>query len=172
MATTGWENLSDEGGIFELLSLDHSGDGISFFRQPRPTMPDGTLVAGIDSKVEAISAWMASNAALTVSPATQVPVGGLNGQRMDFAIAPGTESHPSDCPVQVCVLAFIGRDPSSKPTWQWDWGSAGPERQRLFLLAATDGVVAIFVDSLDGTTFDALTRAADEILATVKFDGT
>jgi hypothetical protein len=38
------------------------------------------------------------------------------------------------------------------------------------VLAEKDGVVLIFVDSLDGTTFDALTRRADAILATVKFD--
>jgi hypothetical protein len=64
---------------------------------------------------------------------------------------------------------FRGRD--AAPTWEWDWGFGGPERQRLYLLSAKDGVVAIFVDSLDGTTFDALTRAADGILATVRFDG-
>lgn len=166
----GWENLSQEGGIFGLLSIDSPGDGIFFFRQPQPTKPDGTLVAGIDIKVKAIEAWLASNAAFTVSPATQVSVGGLDGERTDLTIAPGVQDHQSDCPVQVCVPIFRGRD--AAPTWEWDWGFAGPDRQRLYLLSAKDGVVAIFVDSLDGTTFDALTKAADGILATVKFDGT
>jgi hypothetical protein len=40
----------------------------------------------------------------------------------------------------------------------------------MYVLTATAGVVLIFVDSLDGTTFDALAKRADTILATVKFD--
>jgi hypothetical protein len=36
-------------------------------------------------------------------------------------------------------------------------------------LKATDGVVAIFIDSLDGTTFGTLTTSADRILDGVKF---
>ncbi len=170
VSTTGWENLSEEGGIFGLVSIDSPGDGIFFFRQPRPTRPDGTLVAGVDINVKEIEASLAANAAFTTSPAVKVSIGGLDGERTDLAIAPGVEDHQSDCPVQVCVPMFRGRD--AAPTWEWDWGFAGPERQRLYLLSANDGVVAIFVDSLDGTTFDALTRAADGILATVKFDGT
>jgi hypothetical protein len=168
--STGWENLSQEGGIFGLLSVDSPGDGIFFFRQPRATKPDGTLEAGIETSVKSIEAWLASNAAFTVSPATQVSVGGLDGEWTDLTIAPGVQDHQSDCPVQVCVPMFRGRD--AAPTWEWDWGFAGPERQRLYLLSAKDGVVAIFVDSLDGTTFDALTKAADGILVTVKFDAT
>ncbi len=41
---------------------------------------------------------------------------------------------------------------------------------RIYLLDAGDDVVMIAVDSLDGTTFDALTKAADRILGSVKFD--
>jgi hypothetical protein len=89
---------------------------------------------------------------------------------MDLAVAPGTVTHPGACPVESCVSIFKGVDPSKVPTWQWDWGTATSERQRLYLLTATDGVIAIFVDSLDGTTFDALTKAADSILPTVRFD--
>jgi hypothetical protein len=85
---------------------------------------------------------------------------------MDFAVAPGTVSHPADCPVQTCVDLFIGR----ANTWAWDWGTISSERQRMYVLTATAGVVLIFVDSLDGTTFDALAKRADTILATVKFD--
>ena len=172
MATTGWENLADAGGDLGLLSIDSPGDAIFFFRQPRPTKSDGAPVSGVETKVDAIATWVAGNPSFTVSPVTKVSIGGLDGKRMDLAIAPGVESHQTDCPVQVCVLLFRGRDPSSKPTWEWDWGFAGPERQRLYLLSAKDAVVAIFVDSLDGTTFDALIKAADAILATVKFDAT
>ncbi|MEO8570963.1 MAG: hypothetical protein ABI553_04615 [Chloroflexota bacterium] len=89
---------------------------------------------------------------------------------MDLVLAPGTTSAEANCPVQVCVSLFKGVDPSTIKTWTWDWGSVSSERQRLYLLTTTDGVVAIFVDSLDGTTFDTMTKAADTILATVRFD--
>jgi hypothetical protein len=88
---------------------------------------------------------------------------------MDIKIAADAVNHPGDCPVQTCVPIFKGADPSAKPPWHWDWGSGDGETQRLYLLNAMDGVVAIFVDSYDGTTFDALTTAADGILTGLSF---
>jgi hypothetical protein len=85
---------------------------------------------------------------------------------MDFALAPGAVGSPAACPAQACLDLFIGRS----NTWEWDWGTASSERQRMYVLETKGGVVLIFVDSLDGTTFDSLTAAADTILATVKFD--
>lgn len=172
MAASGWENLSQTGGVFSLLPIDSPGDGIWFFRQPKATAPDGTPVFSVDISVDAIKAWLATNKALSVGPVTQASVGGLKGVWMDLAIpataSPGGSAGCSS--VQVCVSIFKGVDPSAIKTWTWDWGTASPERQRLYLLTATDGVIAIFVDSFDPTTFDALNKAADTILATVRFD--
>lgn len=170
IAATGWENLVEVGGIFSLLPINSPGDAIMFFREPQATKLDGTLELTGDMSVAALKRWLAADPALTVGPATDVSIGGLHGVRMDLATAPGIESHPSDCPVQTCVSIFRGRDPSTKPPWAWDWGTISSERQRLYLLTAKDGVIAIFVDSSDGTTFDALTKAADTILATVRSD--
>jgi hypothetical protein len=169
MPAAGWENLSDEGGVLALLPIDSPGDGILFFRQPKATSPDGTPVFSVDISVDAIQKWLATDKALTVGPATSMSIGGLKGVWMDLAVAPGA-SPTANCPVQTCVSIFKGLDPSTIKTWQWDWSTATSERQRLYLLTAKDGVVAIFVDSLDGTTFDALTTSADTILATVRFD--
>jgi hypothetical protein len=41
---------------------------------------------------------------------------------------------------------------------------------RLYLLDGPTDVTAIVVDSLDGTTFDALTAAADKIIGSIAFD--
>jgi hypothetical protein len=170
MPAVGWENLSDEGGILGLLPIDSPGDGILFFRQPKATSLDGTAVFSVDINVDAIHTWLASNKALTVGPATSVSIGGFKGVWMDVAVASGA-SPTVNCPVQTCVPIFKGLDPAAIKTWQWDWGTATSERQRLYLLTTTDGgVIAIFVDSLDGTTFDALTKSADTIFATVRFD--
>jgi hypothetical protein len=166
MAKTGWENLAMTPGDLGLLPLDTPGDEIQFFTHPEPTKADGTRDLSVTVSVDGIAKWFAADPALTVSPAKAITIGGLSGKVMDFSVAPGTVSHPSDCPVVTCVDLFIGRS----LTWQWDWASLSSERQRMYVLAAKTGVVLIFVDSLDGTTFDALTKRADTILATVKFD--
>ncbi|MEP6640018.1 MAG: hypothetical protein ABJC39_11760, partial [Chloroflexota bacterium] len=162
----GWENLAETGGDLDLDALDAPGDVIMFFRQPRATTETGDLILSVPVSVDGIQKWLASYPAVTVSSATQVSIGGLAGVRMDFTIAPGAGT-AGDCPTQACLSMFKGTDGKS---WAWDWGTATAGRQRIYLLKATDTVVAIFVDSLDCTTFDALTQTADALLATVKFD--
>jgi hypothetical protein len=167
MAEAGWENLAMTPGDVALLPLDAPGDEIAFFGQPKLTKTDGTLDLSVPLTVDGITGWFAAHPDLTVGPATAVTVGGLHGKRMTFMAAPTSTAHyPADCPVQTCVNLMQGR----APTWSWDWGTGSSEKQRMDVLAGKDGVVLIFVDSLDGTTFDVLTKAADKILATVKFD--
>jgi hypothetical protein len=166
MSEDGWENIGESGGSFSLLPIASPGDSITFLRDPVARGP-GSAEAG--SSVDDLAAWLAGNPLLDVSPATPVTIGGLSGLTVDFSIADGAESNDPACPVQVCVLMFKGEDTGPHPSWEWDWGSAGPEMQRLYLLSASDGVVAIFVDSLNGKTFDSLTAKADTILASVTF---
>jgi hypothetical protein len=170
MHEAGWENIAQEGGVFQLLPIDSPGDAIAFFREPHATNENGGPVAGVGGTVPELTSWLMSNEFLNVTAPSETTVGGLHGVRMDIVIAPGAQAHQSDCPVQVCVAFFQGIDPSRLPNWQWDWGSAGPERQRLYLLSVKDGVLAIFVDSLDGATFDALNQTADAVIRSVKFD--
>src|SRR3954453_7649419 len=94
---------------------------------------------------------------------------GLAGKRVTYTTAPASTTHyPRDCPVSPCVNLWDAQG----PTWGWDWGIGSSEKQRMDVLAAKDGVVLVMVDSLDGTTYDSLTRQADTILSSVKFDGT
>ena len=79
---------------------------------------------------------------------------------------PGRGGPARDCPVPRCLGLFKGQG----STWAWDWGTADSEMQRLYVLDGKDGAVLIMVDSLDGTTFESVTTAADAILASVKFD--
>lgn len=167
--SNGWENLSEEGGAFELLPVNSPGDAIAFFMDPGATTPDGKPATGVGDTVSQLSSWLASNTLLHVTPAKAVTAGGLKGVTSDISIAAGATSHYGDCPIQTCVSIFRGVDPSKFQTWAWDWGSGGPETQRLYLLSSPDGVLALFIDSFDGTTFDAMTTAADQIIATLKF---
>jgi hypothetical protein len=164
-----WENLADEGAAFQLLPISAPGDAIAFFRGARALEADDVTFASVDETVAGLADWLASNDLLDVTPATPISVGGLSGVSMDIKIAGGAVNHPTDCPVQTCVPIFKGQDLTAHPPWHWDWGSGNGEIQRLYLLTATDGVVAIFVDSFDGTTFYTLTTSADQILAGLTF---
>lgn len=166
----GWQNIADAGFVFQLLPIADPGDAIAFFRDPRATDALGGYVASVGPTVDELATWLAGNPLLDVTAAAPATIGGLSGLTMDIKVAATAAAGPADCPVQACVTFFKDSDPSAKPPWQWDWGSAGIEVQRLYLLTSAEGVVAIFVDSLDGTTFDSLTRKADTILASVKFD--
>ena len=164
-----WQNLVDAAYVFQLHWISNPGDAIMFFREPRALEPDGFTFATADATVAGLTDWLSSHPLLEVTPASPVTIGGLSGVSMEIRIATGAVNHPSDCPVQTCVPFFRGHDSTAKPPWDWDWGSNDGETQRLYLLNASDGVIAVFLDSYDGTTFDALTTAADQILAGLTF---
>ena len=166
----GWVNFTQTGGFFDLGTVDAPGDNIRFQARPRPTKPNGSPVSGSFATPSAIATWLASNEALTTSPPAPVMVGGLPGVTLDLMVHPTATEHPTSCEVQTCVMVLKGQDEA--PTWQWDLWIASSERIRLYLLETEEDMIAIAVDSLDGTTFDALTTAAEEILESVRFDET
>ena len=163
----GWENLVDGQATFQLLPIATPGDAIAFFREPKAS---GTGASSVGPTVDDLAVWLAANPLLEVTPPQVVTVGGLSGVSMNIRIAADAENQDRGCPVQVCVPLLKGLDPSPPVEWDWDWGSAGTEMQRLYLVTWTDGtVVAIFIDSLDGTSFDALAPQAEVILQTMQF---
>jgi hypothetical protein len=163
--TSGWINQFDGAGDIGLQSLDPAGDAIMFFRNPRSVDPS------VGTKVDDIAMWLATYDKLTVTPFEPVKLGGLEGLTMDIAAASGATSTGDGCPVQVCIAMLRGDDPDPKDPyqWHWDWGSAGPERMRLYLLTDPDGTVAVVVDSVDGATFDSLISTWEKIAPTIKF---
>lgn len=170
MPVTGWENTLEEGGVMPFIPIAEPGDGITFFRGAKANKSDGTVDASVTSDVDALSAWLTANPDLSASAPVPVSVGGLSGVRIDLTVAPNATSHTTDCKVVTCVWFLSGRDPSTKPTWLWDFGIVSSERLRVYLLKAKDGVVTIIADSLDGTTWDDLTATTEEFLKTVTFD--
>jgi hypothetical protein len=165
-----WQNRDQSDGTFTLESIDNPGDFIAFYRSPTATKADGSPVTpAIGTSVDALSAWLTSNTLVTASAPTSVTVAGLRGIRTDIAVAPGAASRPAGCPVQACVGIFHGLDSARLPSWEWDWGIASGEQARLYLVTSPDGVFAIIVDSLDGTTLQALMNDADRLLASLQF---
>jgi len=163
----GWENLVDSQGTFQLLPIATPGDGIFFFREPKAS---GAGTSSVGSTAGDLAAWVQGNPQLAVSTPEAVTIGGLAGVSMDIRLAADARNEDPSCPVQVCVPIFKGLEPTPPVEWDWDWASAGTEAQRLYLVTWTDGtVVAIFVDSLDGTSLDILAAQAELILQTVHF---
>jgi hypothetical protein len=150
------------------VSSDSPGDAILFYARPRPRRPDGSPAPGSFRTPQDVASWLAANAALRTTPARSVEVGGLTGLAIDVEVAPEATEHPTWCEVTTCVEFLHGED--AAPTWQWDLAIVSSERMRLYLLDAGDQLVAIAVDSIDGTTFDDVTVRADAILGSVRFD--
>ncbi len=166
----GWENLAEEHDTFQLIPVDHPGDLLEVIRMPRILAQSGTpRPAAVGADVGSMTAWFAGDPSLTVTNPAKVTVGGLSGNVFDVAIAPGAMTNDPNCPVAVCRNFLMWGDPTAAD-WDGEWGLAGPEKLRLYLLSAKDGVVAIAVDSLDGATFEDLTQRASQVLATLKFD--
>jgi hypothetical protein len=165
LPTTGWINQFDGGGDIGLQSLDPAGDAVTFFRNPRSTDKS------VGTTVNDLAQWLGTNEDLAVTPFMPVKLGGLSGLVMDVRLAPGLTGNDSNCPVQACVTWMHGDDPvlNDPYQWHWDWGTAGPEAARLYLLTDRDGTVAVVIDSLDGTTFDSLLATWEKIAPTIKF---
>ena len=165
LPTSGFINELDGGGDVGLLTVDPAGDAFMFFRDARANDPS------IGPTVEDIATWLSSYAPLSVTPFKPVKLGGLSGLTAEITTAPDATNTDLGCPVQVCVTFLRGNDPDPKDPehWHWDWGNAGPERQRLYLLTGPDGTIAVVVDSLDGTTYDALIATWEKVVPTIKF---
>jgi hypothetical protein len=170
ISEAGWENIGQAGGNFAPLSTTEPGDGILVFWRPRATNADGSPASGVKGTFGDLGQWLEQNKDLVLTNPANVTVGGLKGRRWDIATSPTATARDPGCPTMACITFLRGKDPSSHPTWQWDWGVATSERMRLYLLDGPTDTTVIVVDSLDGTTFDRLTARADKILATIKFD--
>lgn len=167
IAHAGWQNLEEVPWALPLLPIDHPGDALVFFRDPRASTDDGRILPSVGADVPSIVAWFVANPSLTVTVPVDVTVGGLPGSRFDVSVAAGATNTDAGCPVRVCVAMLVG---SAANGQYWGWGLAGPERVRIYLVTAETGTLAIIVDSVDETSFADLTARASEILATVEFD--
>ena len=159
-----WVNIGEVGGDFALLSKVDVGDEIIFFRDARTFDKSA-------SKVSDITAWLQAQSSLALTDPKPATIGGLTGVTLDMRIAPAATNMDPGCPVRVCVLLLRGDDPvlNDPYLWHWDWGLAGTEVQRLYLLEGKDTTIAILVDSRDGLTFDALTQTFDAMIPTIDF---
>jgi hypothetical protein len=166
--TAEWDNPNEAGGEMPLFSTrpELLGDVIFFFSHAQSIDPK------VGSKFEEIVAWLQTYDQIDATPAKPVTIGGLKGVTMDVKVAPGAVNADPACPAQVCVGILVGADPDPKDPylWHWDWGLGGTEIMRLNLLNANGNTVLVLADSVDGTTFKAITDALDAIAPTIKFD--
>ncbi len=166
--TSRWVNISMEQGVVQLIDIHHPGDVIAFFRDPRASDNNGPIPT-VGGSVSDLTTWFASNPKLATRPAKKATLGGLSGTVLEARIADGVTDTNADCPARVCLTFFTGSDPKALPPWNWNWGFAGPESARIFLLTSKDGVISVLVDTLDPSRYDSLNQAAEAIFRTLKF---
>ena len=167
IAKAGWQNREEVAWVLPLLPIDHPGDALVFFRNPRVSADDGSVLSSVAADVPSMLAWFAANPSLEMTKPVDVNIGGLAGTQFDISVAKGAANTDASCPVRVCQAILAGQ---AAPGQSWGWGLAGIEKERIYLLTDATGTIAVVVDSVDGASFDDLTSRASEILATVKFD--
>jgi hypothetical protein len=111
--------------------------------------------------------FVMSIAGVVATTPRPVSIGGLDGQVIDVAVAPGwavacpfTDGVPS-------VPLFLDDNVADEPAF---WGVTGPERLRLMVLDDRHSSnVVVMIDSTSGTTLDALDTTARPVLDTFEF---
>lgn len=96
-----------------------------------------------------------------------VTVGGLKGSLVDVALAP---SWKTACPFSegTPFVPFVTDSQAGPPGLHQ--GIAGGERARLIFLDAKDGeTILVYIDSADGTTFDAIVAQTEPIVESFVF---
>jgi len=166
---TGWTMLDD----LALLRTDGpKGDVVMFWGSMRIAAKDAECTQapepGIGHTAAALIADMAANPALAASAPRPISVGGLNGQMIDVAIAPGwTRPCPPPFSARTPVVSLITDvDPASGPYW----GVKDHGKIRVIALDIGGGENAVItIDSANGSTFDSTDAAAMPIIESLAF---
>lgn len=177
----GWENIDDKPGFFFLVTEKTTRGGVFLFRDPYPAPADQTgpdqIVDGVGRNAQALSTWLASNPTLESTDPAAVTLGGLNGYRLDIAIADGVQTQPYFCedfvatPGDPCVAVFGAGESGD---WSLPAALVGPgDTIRLWILdtADRDGTVSVWLDDFENTGAlpDAFVELTQPILDSLRF---
>ncbi len=180
----GWENLDDKSGFFFLVTEKPVGGAVLLLRDPYPAPADQTgpdqVIDGVGRTARALSTWLASNPTLETTEPAAVTLGGLNGYRLDIAIASGVQTHPYFCaefaktPDDACVAVFGAPPGEPGDSWPIPAGLVGSgDTIRVWVLDTADhtGTVSVWLDDFEnnGTLPDAFVSRAQPIVDSLRF---
>ena len=164
---TGW--TLDEGRAFRRTD-GPIGDVVKFWGSMRIAAKDAACTEapepGIGHTAAALVADMDANPGLAATAPRSISVGGLNGQMIDVATAPGW-TRP--CPFsggKRSVMLITDVDPASGPFW----GVGDRDKIRVIALDIGGGEnFVITIDSANGATFESTVAAAMPVIESTAF---
>lgn len=164
----GWVNLFDRDGAY-LLSPEGAAlaafpDGIGLFRNPVIANEcTSDREPGLGHSMADFVAHLTANPDLVATPPKPVSIGGLTGRVFDLTAGPGwMHACPRTGTGQYLTDYGVGIG--------FTWGIGAGERQRVYVLDRGAGsTIVISVDSVSGTTFDALIQQATPIVNSFTF---
>ena len=168
---TGWRNMED---YPDDLRLQPEGakadDGITLWAAVYVAAQDAACTESPDPgrghKAADFIDLLTTHPGLVASTPAAVTVGGLQGSLVDVALAP---SWKATCPFSE-GQPFVPFVTDSLPGPGMHQGIAVTERARLIFLDAKDGeTILIYIDSVDGTTFDAIVGQSMPIVESIVF---
>jgi hypothetical protein len=167
----GWSNDEDLPGNFLLVPPHGSLDGVNagacdFIGLYAPTAPaaancDAGMERGVEGTPEAISSWYAGLPGLDTTEPEAVTLGGLDGVRIDLAIA---EGYTLGCPYEgfegvPMVPLFIGLPPAGVHHVVMSGVTT-----RLYLLETAEGrTLAVEIADVGSDNLDELTEVVNSI---------
>jgi hypothetical protein len=164
---SGWTTVDDDDGYF-VLGRPGTTSAIVLQTQPVIASDDqdcaGLAAPGAARTVDGIVGALRSDARLVTSVALPVTIGRFTGQVVDLQLAPGWTGTCKWSDGKPAALVLTVADPPGP-----FFGVIGRERVRQFLLEVGNDVVAIGIDSVDGSDFDSFVSLATPIVQSFRF---
>ncbi len=163
----GWENLEQRVGFMDLRPVDRPGDVIELQALPAPQNPDGTLETGVGTTGDAFAAWLASRPDLAAGELRHLTVLGTSVPVVEFVVADGVESGPTDCPALPCVAVAAGLDPRPRPTWSWNFRAWRGAAYRVYVVGDGDRQFLVTAVAWSSADREPIFDAAEAIVASL-----
>ena len=164
---SGWRNDTDLPGNYYLRPVGFDSGGIYFFRDMQIASQDPSCqrVAATDigTSAKELVDWMAAAPGLQASRPEAVDIGGLDGWRVEVALA---TDWSAACP----FADGIPSHPLFLAEGGIYWAIADTERLQMTIADLPEGgTVAVDVDAFFGADYQALRQAADPIVRSIEF---
>jgi hypothetical protein len=165
----GWVNGRSSGGQLDLVPVDAPGDELFFLQRVSAREADGGRVAGVGATAAELGEWLGDRRDLMVEPLGAVSIGGLEGFAFDLTVRADAPPTLDGCPTEQCVMLVGGQDPAEMSSWVWDIALWRGAAMRVWLLDATDQVVAFEATAWDGSQLEDFLARVQPIIESVQF---
>jgi hypothetical protein len=165
----GWVNFRSSGGQLDLHPIDAPGDELFFLQRVSARDADGGRAAGVGATAAELGEWLGDRSDLVVEPLGAISIGGLEGFALDISVPAETAPVLDDCPTEPCVMLLGGMDTAEMPSWTWDVALWRGAAMHIWLLDATDQVVAFEATAWAGNQLESFLTRLQPIIESIQF---